>query len=253
MKIHWLGGPTFILEMGAFRLLSDPVFGAGDPAFTMPVTPPSKMAGQPIRRLVDLPPHDLDNLDAVVLTRIGEDHFDRAAGDAIDRGQRLIAPAGDTHVLTEHGFTDVTGLAWGEAFRGERDGATMDITAVPTSFDQDRPSNGYVARHTAGDTTHTVYWTGDTRWFKGARQIKELSDRFDLLVPYIGDAGDHGTLDGKDAMQFVFLVQPKRIVPVNYNTFSHYNEGVDDFRERIGLTLYDKRLQVIREGESFER
>jgi L-ascorbate metabolism protein UlaG (beta-lactamase superfamily) len=26
MKFQWIGGPTFLLELGSFRILSDPMF-----------------------------------------------------------------------------------------------------------------------------------------------------------------------------------------------------------------------------------
>lgn len=252
--MQWIGGPSFLLEMGPFRLLVDPVFGEGDDAFTMPGVPPSEHAGLPAKRLVPLPAVDIDGLDAVVLTRIGEDHFDHTAAETLDVGLRVITPDDDTEPLLERGFTDIESLAWGQKFTAEKHDRSLTIIATQTTFGGERPSNGYVAVHTGGGgVSETAYWTGDTRWFSGARQIKEVSDRFDLFIPYVGDAGDHGTLDGKDAMQFVFLIRPKRIVPVNYNTFSHYNESIRDFEERIGLTLYEKKLVILEEGEIFER
>jgi N-acyl-phosphatidylethanolamine-hydrolysing phospholipase D len=242
LKIEWLGGPTFILEMGSYRLLSDPVLGD---LVTLP-------SGDPANRIVDLPPVDIGDVDAVVLTRMSEDHFDRTAAESIDVGFRLITPADDPERVIEVGFTDIEALAWGQTFTDEKAGEVLRITAVPTSFADPPVSNGYVAVHDAGGTVQTVYWTGDTRWFNGARQVKELSDRFDVLVPYLGDVAG-GSLDAKDAMQFVFLIQPKRIVPVNHQTFSHYRETIDTFRERVALTMYDKRLIELREGEAFER
>jgi L-ascorbate metabolism protein UlaG (beta-lactamase superfamily) len=249
LKIQWLGGPSFILEMGSFRFLNDPVFGDGEDAFTMP----ADAGGESVKRLVALPDCDVSDLDAVILTRLGDDHFDLAAAERVDVGLRVITPNDDPERLIEHGFTDMEALAWGQSFSDDKNGERITIIATPTSHSERRVSNGYVAIHEAGDTRQTTYWTGDTRWFKNARQIKELSDRFDVIVPYLGAAGGNATLNGKEAMQFVFLVQPKRIVPVNYHTFSHYTEGVDDFRNRIDLTLYEKRLVLLNEGEIFER
>lgn len=219
----------------------------------MPAVPASDHAGQPVSRLVDLPPCDVEALDAVVLTRIGEDHLDRTAAARVGTGCRLIMPDDDPDTLTEFGFTDMQALAWGQSFTSEKEGEALTLHAVPTTFGGPRRSNGYVAIHTMGDVTQTAYWTGDTRWFSDARQIKELSGRFDVLIPYLGGVSDSGTLDGKDAMQFVFVIQPKRIVPVNYNTFSHYREGIEDFKERIGLTMYDNKLAILEEGATFER
>jgi L-ascorbate metabolism protein UlaG (beta-lactamase superfamily) len=253
LKIQWLGGPSFILEMGSFRFLNDPVFGEGDSAFTMPADPGSAAAGKAVKRLVPLPECDVEELDGVIITRTGDDHFDLAAAERLDVGLRVITPQDDPERLIEHGFTDMEALEWGQSFTDEKNGETITVTATPTSFAEGRVSNGYVVSHRSGEARQTIYWTGDTRWFKDARPIKELSDRFDVIVPYLGAVGGNNTLDGKEAMQFVFLVQAKRIVPVNYKTFSHYTEGIDDFKERVGLTMYEKKLVVLDEGGTFER
>ena len=130
------------------------------------------------------------------------------------------------------------------------------MTRLPEAEEAGAPSNGYLIAHRSGDLRTTVYWTGDTLWTSEARRIKDKVDTVDVVIPNIGAVGgtdDPKTLTGKEAMQFVFLAQPKRIVPIGYHTFSHYTEGVDDFKRRIGLTLYERRLVVLKEGETFER
>ena len=44
MKLQWIGGPTFLLELGSFRVLADPVFGTGDAAFYLRPQPLSEKA-----------------------------------------------------------------------------------------------------------------------------------------------------------------------------------------------------------------
>ena len=140
----------------------------------------------------------------------------------------------------------------------EKGTETLSVTAVPAQARDDRSSNGYIIEHTGGAKPQTVYWTGDTLWFTDTRDIKKKIDNVDLMILHLGAvgagaAGGPITLGGKEAMQFVFMFQPKRIVPVNHHTFSHYTETIDDFKGRIALTMYDRRLVVLKEGEMFER
>jgi len=48
-------------------------------------------------------------------------------------------------------------------------------------------------------------------------------------------------------------MQPNAIVPVHHHTYSHYREPVEAFIDHIGRTIYDRRLRVLTEGESWEK
>jgi len=77
-----------------------------------------------------------------------------------------------------------------------------------------------------------------------------------LLVLYLGAEGAPAartSLDGAEALQFVYRMQPNAITAVHHHTFSHYTEPLDAFVEPLGRTIYDRRLRILREGESFEK
>ncbi len=257
MKIQWIGGPSFILELGRFKILGDPVLGQGDAAFTL--DSPSGGPPMSVKRLVGLPPIDLDGIDVAVLSRDREDHFDAAAAERLDKNVTIVAPSDAAGRVAGAGFGNLCPLGWWEETKQSQDGETLTVTAVPTET-ADRAAaagNGYIIDH-VGEKPYTVYWTGDTLWFSGAREIKARAQTVDLFIPHLGRVGADApggpfTLDGKAAMQFVFMFQPKRIVPISHGTFSHYTETVDDFKERVALTMYDRRLVVLEEGEVFER
>ncbi|MCZ6767170.1 MAG: MBL fold metallo-hydrolase [bacterium] len=244
MKFQWIGGPSFLLEAGNFRVLCDPVFGDGE--------------SRQVSRSVSLPEFSLDGLDAVLVTRNQVDHFDTEAASRIGKRVRAFAPERGIKSRVEEGFENVTTLDWWEHAVREKSGYTMEITAVPTRLPDSRRSgdaNGYMIRFTDGKRTHLTYWTGDTLWFSDTREIKERFGQIDLLVVHLGAVETNGsavTLDGKEAMQFVFMFQPKRILPINHNTFSYYREPVDAFKERISLTMYERRLINLVEGETYE-
>jgi len=244
LKLQWIGGPSFLLQAGNFRILCDPVFGNGESGYGA--------------RVVALPEFSLDDIDAIVVTRNRLNHFDGEAASRIGKRVSMFAPETGIEARLEENFEDVMTLDWWEHAVREKSGHHMEITAVPTQLPGSQGSgeaNGYVIRFTDGTETHLTYWTGDTLWFSGAREIKDRFDQIDLLVPHLGAVESDGaavTLDGKEAMQFVFMFQPKRILPINHSTFSHYREPVDAFRERISLTMYERRLVDLAEGETYE-
>ena len=249
--MQWIGGPTFLLELGSFKLLADPVFGQGDDALT--VTQPD--GGEvTVGRRVALPELDLAGIDAVVICCDREDHVDATALQRLDKSLMCVLPAGGASRVAKNGFQKIEELGWGQSIEQKKNSEALTIDAVPTT-QPDR--NGYVFVYSDGEAAHTVYWTGATSWFNESRDIKDRIGRLDLFIPHLGAVGGavtgRRTLDSKDAMQFLFMFQPKRIVPVGYHTFSHYEEPVEEFREKVALTMYDRRLVVLEEGETFER
>lgn len=259
MKIQWIGGPTFRLELGTFCILADPVFGAGDRAFMLPSRSAGTEGGVPVARRADLPDVSLEGVDVVILTNRGVDHFDPAAADRLDESLPILGPAaGDAKGA---GATAIEHLEWWQESTQTRSSETLSIIAVPTRLPSSllpASSNGYLIKHTKDRDVYTVYCTGGTVWFSEARDIKARAGTVDLMVVELGAVGagetdGPRTLDGKDAMQFVFLMLPKRIIPIGHHTFSHYTEGIGDFQSRIDLTMYDRRLVVLSEGEAYER
>ena len=88
------------------------------------------------------------------------------------------------------------------------------------------------------------------------REIQRTHGYSNLLVVHIGAERIGGRLvsaDAKEAMQIVYRMQPNAIAAVHHSTFSHYGEPIAPFLDKISLTIYEKRLRRLREGESFEK
>lgn len=242
MKFTWLGGPSFVLELGPFRLLGDPVLAA---SFELPGT------GKVTRVTPALVPGALGApADATLVTSIRPDHFDFAALERRGAGT-VLAPA-TTKVA------DSRALAWGDSVRLEKSGMSLAIVAVPagTPGGAER-DNGYFLRLEGGAQPFTAYITGDTRFSEATRELQRTQSYANLLVLYLGAEraadGSFRSADSKDGMQIVYRMQPNAIAAVHHATFSHYTETIDPLLEKIELTIYDKRLRRLNEGESFEK
>lgn len=249
MIFTWIGGPTFLLELGAFVLLGDPVFGAGGEGFT---------------RRAPLPELDVDNLCAVILSRAAPDHLDSAATNRLDKALRVVAPGSAVDRLVAAGCTSIESIDWWETTVLEREGESLSVTAVPANAPYRDAAgahaavgNGYYLEHNADGRRFTAYWTGDCVWSDEVREIQRRVGHVDLLVVHLGaELGPEGravSCGAKDAMQFVFRMQPRTVIPIHHTTFSHYAEPLDAFKQRIDVTLYEKKLTVLVEGQSFEK
>jgi L-ascorbate metabolism protein UlaG (beta-lactamase superfamily) len=243
MRFTWLGGPSFILELGPFRVAGDPVRAER-----------FDLEGRTVTRIT--PPPAVGAFDGVfdltLVTSLRADHFDAAALERPSRGTVTLPAA-----------TKLPGsraLAWGESLDFEKAGIRLGVTAVPAGAADSPPSgrdNGYFLRLEGGAHPVTAYVTGDTRFSEATRELQRTHGYSNLLVLYVGaeraSDGSPRSADAKDAMQIVYRMQPNAIAAVHHTSFSHYEESIGPLLEKMALTIYDKRLRRLQEGESFEK
>lgn len=249
MKLVWIGGPTFTLELGAFAFVADPVLGK---AVNVP--------GGPSERLSEVPRVNVPAPRFMLLSRCAPDHVDAPGVETIDKSTPVYAPPEAADDVRRLGFDEVNGLSWGETTTIESSGERLRITATPAhraAAGSPSNGNGYFMSHEAGERTRTVFWTGDTVMTEDIRQVQQTHGYVDLLVVNVGAERDTDghlvSADAKQAMQIVFRMQPKRIVPVHHTTFAHYTEPIGVFADQAGRTMYDKKLVALAEGTMFER
>jgi L-ascorbate metabolism protein UlaG (beta-lactamase superfamily) len=236
MKFTWLGGAAFLLELGPFRVVGDPV---SRDRF--------QLDGNDVERLAAHPNVELGGSDVLLVTSPRPDHCDPDAITEIGAA-RVLAPRAA-------GLPQASPLEAGESQTIEQGGMKLEITAVPAG--NEGTDLGYFMRLRSGERPFTVYVTGDTLFSETTRELQRTRGYANLLVLNIGaERSADGKLrspDAKEAMQLVYRMQPNAIAAVHHDTFSHYTETIDPFIERIGLTIYEKRLRVLRGGESFEK
>ena len=203
MKLYWVGGPTVILELGAFRLLIDPVLGDS-----------VNIDGVSSTRITPLPAADFGAADYVCVTRNRADHVDAAAGERLGAVSKLIAPKPGAGWLDEAGFTNVETHGWWTEVDATKGAESLKMTVLPTSYD-DEQSQGYLFHHNDGEKVRNVYYTGDTVWFSAVREIKARYDKLDLFVPVLGAVGGEAALQtpqlqGVDAVRVSHAAEAHR-------------------------------------------
>jgi len=205
LRLTWVGGPTARIEIGSFRILTDPMLGEGPEAFVMRRHPSTGEYNVPIARLAPLPAVDLDDLDLVIASHLHGDHFDPRAVERLDKGLQVLAPTPNVRQLRDWGFHDVTGLDWRQGLTWHKDGQLLRVLAVPAHHAHDEVANhelgtvnGYLIEHVAGDSVVRVYWTGDTVWFDELGEVAETLPGVDLLLPHLGGVGSDGGPWGAD-------------------------------------------------------
>lgn len=104
-SLTWIGTATVLLRYGGFTLLTDPNFlHRGDLAY-LGKGLVSRRLTEPSLQVDELPP-----LDAVVLSHLHGDHFDRVARAGLSKDLPILTTPASARTLRGWGFSRAVGL-----------------------------------------------------------------------------------------------------------------------------------------------
>jgi L-ascorbate metabolism protein UlaG (beta-lactamase superfamily) len=247
LKLTHIGGPTVLIEVGGWRLLTDPTFDPPGGSYRFGWGTGSKKTAGPA-----IAPEDLGRIDAVLLSH---DHHD----DNLDKaGREFLGKAGAV-ITTVPGAKRLGGKARGladwETTKLEGDArARIEIQATPCRHGPplSKPIVGDVigfALDVTGAGEGVIWISGDTVLYPG---VREVADRLDVDVALIHLGGVkfpisgpiHYTMTAAQAVELCESVQPRIVVPIHYEGWKHFVEGrteverefagaPDDFQGRV--------------------
>lgn len=243
-KITLIGGPTALIEVGGFRLLTDPTFDApGEyklPHVTLKKTSHPALTAEQVGRV-----------DAVLLSHDQHaDNFDHAG-----RAYAMQAPRLLTTVVGSKRLGGVAeGLAPGESTKLTNPAGTLTVTATPARHG---PAGieplagdviGFVLSLAGG---RPIYITGDTVWYEG---VAEVARRFQagLVLLFAGAAKTRGafhlTMDANDALDTAHAFPDATIVPLHYEGWAHFSQNGDDLVQSFKALSIGARLRLLEPG-----
>lgn len=261
MRITHIGGPTALIEVGGWRILTDPTFDPPGRRYNFGWgTSSRKLAGPAIAAA------GLGEIDAVLLSH---DHHD----DNLDPAGRALLPQAGTVVTTTSGAKrlaakgarNAQGLAPWQSTRLEAPGKTpIEITATPCRHGPplSRPLVGDVIGFALGwdGQQHGAVWiSGDTVLYDGVREVPQRIDvgtailhlggvRFPITGPF------RYTMTAQDAVELTRLARPTTAIPIHYEGWRHFREGRDAVERELAAAPADvkDRFRWIPIGEAVE-
>lgn len=227
LSITHVGTATMLLEIGALRLLTDPVFDPAGGRYRFGWgTGSTKLSGPAIA------PERIGPLDAVLLSH---DHHE----DNLDRAGRALLLQAKRVLTTRPGARRLGGNAEGlrpwQSVWLEAGPTRAKVTATPAQH------GALITRPVAGATIGFVlewegqrhgalYISGDTIYYRGVEQVAK---RFQVgvAVLHLGKARFpitgplRYTMDSRDAVRAARVLRPQQIVPIHYEGWKHFSEG----------------------------
>jgi L-ascorbate metabolism protein UlaG (beta-lactamase superfamily) len=226
--ITHIGGPTALIEVGGWRLLTDPTFDPAGGKYSFGWGTGSVKTAAPA-----LSPEEIGPIDAVLLSH---DHHD----DNLDAAGRALLPSAGTVLTTEPGAKRLGGNAVGLAPWATRTleapgKPSIEVTATPCRHGP--PLSGPIVGAVVGFSLrwegqeHGELWiSGDTVLYDGVREVARRLQVGTALIhlggvrfPITGPA--HYTLTAADAIELCAEISPRTVIPIHYEGWKHFRQG----------------------------
>jgi L-ascorbate metabolism protein UlaG (beta-lactamase superfamily) len=249
------GNATTLLRLGPFTLLTDPNFlHRGQRAHLG--------YGLLSKRLTDpaLVPAQLPALDAILLSHMHGDHWDRVATKALPKGTPVVTTAEAARCLGDRGFTDTSDLLPWQTHELSHGDASLRITAVPGVhgpgfLDRLLPQvmGSVLELVRDGAVTWRGYISGDTLYRPFLGEVLERCGPLDVLVPHLGGtrvAGVLLTMDAQQGADLVELLKPPVTVPVHFDDYGVFTSPLGDFVAEVAKRQAPGEIRTVGRGQT---
>ena len=247
-SITWIGHSTFLIQLNGVNILMDPVWA-------------KKMGVQ--KRLTEpgIPIDELPDIDAVFISHGHYDHLDFGTIKKLKGDPAFYVPIGLKSAFTRRGYVHVHEAKWWDEFTI----GSMNVTFVPAQHWTKRSLTDTNTSHWGGwiltdkIVNRSIYFVGDTGYFRG---FKEIGERFDLdiiLMPIGAYEPEWFMRDShinpEDAIKAFLELKGKTFIPMHYGTYRLADDTGLEALERLNkewdrLKLTKEALTVLKLGET---
>ncbi|MEO3808730.1 MBL fold metallo-hydrolase [Sphaerisporangium sp. B11E5] len=251
--VLFIGNATTLIRHDGFTLLTDPNFLHRGQRAHLGYGLTSRRRTEPALNVGDLPP-----LDAIVLSHMHGDHWDRIARHGLDKRVPVIT----TRHLRRQGFTRAVGLrTWGE-HRLHKNGRTLTVTSLPARHAPGParyllpPVMGSMLDFTRpdGQVDLRLHISGDTLLDPILCEIPVRFPGIDVGLVHLGGTKLLGllvTMDAAQGVRWVRLIAPRVAVPVHYDDYTVFSSPLSAFRRAVARAGLSDRVRYAERGQAF--
>jgi L-ascorbate metabolism protein UlaG (beta-lactamase superfamily) len=254
--LTFIGNATTLLRLGSFTVLTDPNFiRKGQRAYLG--------RGLWTKRLLDpaMKVKELPVLDAIVLSHLHGDHWDRVAQLGLDREAPLVTTTHAARRLKARGFNTEGLTTWNSSALTK---ATEELRIVSLPGVHARgalhkvlpPVMGSLLEHTVdGQVRLRVYLSGDTLTGDHLDAVHERFPDIDVAVMHMGGTrilASTVTMDAPQGVDFLRRVQPRSAIPVHYDDYKVFKSPLSAFVEASRRADLDRVVRPVQRGDTVE-
>ena len=244
LTLTLIGGPTALIEIDGFRLLTDPTFDLPG-KYQLPHVTLEKLSGPAVAL------EAIGEIDAVLLSHDQHaDNLDESGKHFLPKAKRVLTTEAGAKRLGGH----AEGLAPWTTTELSKNGRSLTITATPARHGPHgiEPLSGDVIGFVlASKDSRPIYVSGDTVWYDG---VAEVARRFKagVVMPFAGAAQTRGpfhlTMDVNDTIETVRAFPDAMIVPLHTDGWAHFKQNARDLRTSFDALGFGARLKLLEPG-----
>ena len=263
VNVTFIGNATTLIEGGGITILTDPNFlHRGQHAY-LGYGLVSKRLHDPALRVDELPP-----LDAIVLSHMHGDHWDRVAQRGLDHELPVVTTGHAAKRLRHRGFGAALGLSTWDSHTITKGTTTLTVTALPG-----RHAPGWTRRllppvmgsllefgAVDGPKRRRLYVSGDTLVIDELDEIPRRFPDLEAGVLHLGGTrlpagarlpfGLTVTMTGATGAALAQRLDLPRVIPVHVDDYGVFASPLRDFTDAMAGRGIADRVITLRRGET---
>ncbi|MFI9150491.1 MBL fold metallo-hydrolase [Streptomyces sp. NPDC053367] len=258
LDVHFIGNATVLLRYGRLTLLTDPNFLHRGQYAYLGYGLLSRRLTEPAVDIAELP-----RLDAVVLSHLHGDHWDRRARGELDHSVPVLTtPHAARRLRVVHRFPRTAGLRTWQHLTLRHGNDEVGVTALPGRHAGNPLIRGLLPPvmgsllefgPVGGPVGLRLYISGDTLVHDGLDEIARRFPAADLAVLHLGGTRLPGgfvvTMDGAQGAELARRLDPRLVLPVHYGDYTVMRSPLSAFLTEIDAVGLGDRVVHCAHGE----
>lgn len=263
ITVTFVGNATTLISAGGLTLLTDPNFLHRGQRAYLGHGLVSKRLKEPALQLSELPP-----VDAIVLSHMHGDHWDRVAQKGLDHELPVVTTPHAAKRLHNRGFTQARGLTTWQQHTVTKGSTTLTLTSLPgrhaPGWSQRLlpPVMGTMVDFAADDGSprRRLYISGDTLLIEELKEIPTRFDPIDVGMLHLGGTrlpaggrlpfGLTVTMDGRQGAELVAMLALPKAIPVHFDDYAAFASPLADFTREMQHRGLEDRIITVSRGAS---
>jgi len=256
--VQFIGTATVLIRYQGLTILTDPNFLHKGDHVHLGYGLTSQRQTNPAIEFDKLPPIDL-----VILSHMHEDHFDKLVQERLNRNTPIVTTREAGEKLKRLGFQQRFALSEWDKLEVSKGETRLRITSVPGRHGAAGVSvllpkvMGSVLDFGAQPDTpdYRMYISGDTLVYDDIRTIPQRFPGIDLAMLHLGGTRILGvfkvTMDGKDGVQMMQIVKPKKTIPIHYNDYDVFKSPLAEFAREVKAAGLEDNVVYLAHGDTY--